>query len=150
MPSGQARFRRHSLVSYELVRGPCMKMKLFPVLFASLLLAACGTQPQRPMPQAIEPGPPACLNCGRVERIESVPVTATASNRGAVLGGVVGGVLSKPAAPGATPPSTSRNYRVGLRMDDGRRLVLTQKVISAHLKVGSRVRLDGTRIVLLR
>jgi outer membrane lipoprotein SlyB len=92
----------------------------------------------------------ACLNCGRVERIESIPVATTATNRGAVLGGVVGGVLSKPSAPGAAAPTTSRNYRVGLRMDDGRRLVLTQKVVSAHLKVGSRVRLDGTRIVLLR
>jgi outer membrane lipoprotein SlyB len=119
-------------------------------LLGCLALAACETRPQRPTPQADGPGQAVCTNCGRVERIEIVPVTTSATDRGAVLGGVVGGVLSKPAAPGTAPPTTAKNYRIGLRMDDGRRLVLTQKVISAHLKIGSRVRLDGSRIVLLR
>lgn len=128
-----------------------MTPRLLPSLLACLALVACSSQPQRPPAQVLVPATPACANCGRVERLEVVPVTANAPGaRGAVLGGVVGGVLSKPAAPGAAPTVVSRSYRIGVRMDDGRRLVLTQKVISAHLKVGSRVRLDGTRIVLLR
>lgn len=79
-------------------------------------------------------------------------VRATPSG-GAVLGGVVGGVVSgKPA----TPASAGKHgvqvltFRLAVRMDDGRRLVLHQPDLASSLHVGSRVRVAGGRVSALR
>jgi hypothetical protein len=66
-----------------------------------------------------------------------------------VLGGVVGGVLAKPAP--ASPPAAKgapRNVRIVVLLDSGRRLILTQPPV-AGMKVGSRVRVDRSRALLL-
>jgi outer membrane lipoprotein SlyB len=97
---------------------------------------------------------PACVDCGRVERIERVAAIRATASGGAVLGGVVGGVISAPA-PGApanasasgAPRPPQGAWRIHLRMDDGRRLVVHQNLIAAGLAVGSRVRLVQGRLV---
>ncbi|MCX7041943.1 MAG: hypothetical protein NT117_04515 [Gammaproteobacteria bacterium] len=77
--------------------------------------------------------------------------SAAAPKDKAVLGGVVGGVLTRPAAsPAGSAGGTTRSYRLTIRLDAGRQLLVTQKVISPNLKVGSRVRVEGSRVVLLR
>ena len=40
--------------------------------------------------------------------------------------------------------------KLTLRMDDGRRLVVNQNLISSQLRVGSVVRYTGGRVVFLR
>jgi hypothetical protein len=133
-----------------------------------LVLSACASVPrQAPAPvvqrppsatPAPRPKPPACADCARVERIEKVAaIRATPSGR-AVLGGVVGGVVSAPApsrtaaapaAPVKARPAQAA-WRIGLRMDDGRRMVLHQNLLAAGVAVGSRVRLVQGRIVPLK
>ena len=93
-----------------------------------------------------------CLECGRVEKIEVVQGVRTATRGGAVLGGVVGGVLTGPGketSPRAGNPM-QKSYRLTIRMDNGRRMMINQKIISANLRAGSTVRLNNGRVVLLR
>ena len=76
-------------------------------------------------------------------------VRATSSGR-PVLGGVVGGVVSgQPASPAtASKPGVQvLTFRVGVRMDDGRRLVLHQADLAPGLRSGSRVRVQGNRVL---
>jgi outer membrane lipoprotein SlyB len=78
-------------------------------------------------------------------------VRATAQG-GAVLSGIVGGVVSSPektATPGAVAQPKPA-YRLTVHMDDGRRQVFTQNVISPNLRIGSPVRINDGRVVLLR
>lgn len=133
------------------------------------LLSACASIPRQAPPPVVvrppaatpapRPKPPACADCARVERIEKVTaIRATPTGR-AVLGGVVGGVVSAsasarpapatPAAAGspAKPKPPQAAWRIGLRMDDGRRLVVHQNLLAAGIAVGSRVRLVQGRIV---
>ncbi len=146
-----------------------MTIRTFPRLLAAtacLVLAACAGAPRtrvvaEPMPPARmppiasqAPSRPACADCGRVERIESVAAIRATASGGAVLGGVVGGVLSAPAptarTPGAaagTPPPAQRAWRIHLRMDDGRELVVHQNLIAGGIVVGARVRLVQGRLV---
>jgi len=127
---------------------------------AAVLLAACATTATRPAPAPPlapatrpAPAPVACTTCGRIERIDPAPQSTNARPRGAVLGGVVGGVLAGPAptATGAAKaaPAASRNARIVVLLDNGRRLILTQP-LSAGMKPGARVRVDRSRVVLLR
>lgn len=136
-----------------------MRIALFTSLLACAALAACSgptqvrpvapTEPvSRPAPPPAAPRP--CTSCGRVERIDVVTSAAAPKDK-AVLGGVVGGVLTRPAAsPAGSAGGTTRSYRLTIRLDAGRQLLVTQKVISPNLKVGSRVRVEGSRVVLLR
>ena len=136
-----------------------MKFTVTACLLAGLTLSACSSQPQvrvNPPPQLISrPAPPPaaarpCRTCGHVEKIDVITSTAVPTER-AVLGGVVGGVLTKPAGPaGAKPGPGTRSYRLTIRLDGGRQLLVTQKVISPNLRIGSRVRVEGTRVMLLR
>ncbi len=74
-----------------------------------------------------------------------------------MLGGIVGGVVSAPqrsaAAPAPTAASPSRApqpqqaYRIALRMDDGRHLVVHQNMIADGVAVNARVRLVQGRLV---
>jgi outer membrane lipoprotein SlyB len=138
-----------------------MKFPLVALALLTLTLSSCATQPgvsSAPAPIATVPAPvrvaPSCQDCGRVERIESVQVPAAArrtARSGAVLGGIVGGVITGPAKPASTAaPVMQRVSQIAVRMDDGRRLVLRQNVISPDLRPGSRVRVTGGRVVLLR
>jgi outer membrane lipoprotein SlyB len=126
-----------------------------------------------PAPAPVRPAPrprPACADCGRVERVEVVTGIRATATGGAVLGGVVGGVVSTPkrvatpasptraAIPGiapanaaSTPPArpAQRAWRVHLRMDDGRKLVVHQNLLSREIVAGSRVRLVQGRLVPL-
>lgn len=85
-----------------------------------------------------------------MEKLDVVMSTAAPKDK-SVLGGVVGGVLTGPATtPGATAGSATKSYRLTIRLEGGRQLLVTQKVISPNLKVGSRVRIEGSRVLLLR
>jgi hypothetical protein len=135
-------------------------------LAACLVLVACASAPRgRTAPEPLAPARivprtpttparPACMDCGRVERIESVAAIRATSTGGAVLGGVVGGVVSAPAPSARAPIAASgavrppqRAWRVKLRMDDGRLLVVHQNLIATGLVVGARVRLVQGRLV---
>lgn len=136
-----------------------MRLALYAGLLTCAALAACTgptqVRPVAPPEPVVRPAPPpaaakACTSCGRVEKIDVVTSTVAAKDK-AVLGGVVGGVLTRPAtAPGATAGTGTRSYRLTIRLDGGRQLLVTQKVISPNLKVGSRVRVEGSRVMLLR
>ena len=134
---------------------PKSPMRLLPAALAGLVLAACATTaPPRPAPPiapVVRPGTPAaCTTCGRIERIDAAAPAPRAT--GAVLGGVVGGVLARPApttAANAARAPGPAHYRVVVLLDSGRRLILTQP-LAAGMKVGSRVRVDRSRAVLLR
>ncbi|MGH8029054.1 MAG: glycine zipper 2TM domain-containing protein [Arenimonas sp.] len=103
-----------------------------------------------------------CHDCGTVESVTVVQTTGTASGGGAVLGGIVGGVVGSQVGDGdgkkvATVAGVvggavagnaieknmaKQGYEVSVRMDDGRRLTVTQGNIGSGLRAGSRVRLD--------
>lgn len=138
-----------------------MKLALFTFLMAVVVLSGCSSQPQtrsdpppevisQPAPTPAPAAPKPCPGCGRIEKIDVI-TSATAPVERAVLGGVVGGVLTKPTtSPGAKPGTGTRSYRLTIRLDGGRQLLVSQKVISPNLKVGSRVRVEGSRVMLLR
>ena len=125
-----------------------------------LALAACATMAPRPaaaptvvVPTAPGPATPsatACATCGRIERIEAAAPASGTRPQGAVLGGVVGGVLAGPAPAKAAPAKGPvRTVRLVVLLDSGRRLILTQAPV-AGMRVGSRVRVERSRAVLLR
>ncbi|MEO8161186.1 MAG: hypothetical protein ABI588_07185 [Arenimonas sp.] len=77
-------------------------------------------------------------------------VRATPSG-GAVLGGVVGAVVSAPTAgPGAKPGVQVLTFKIGVQMDDGRRLIVHQSELASGLRTGSRVRVVGGRVLAPR
>lgn len=118
-------------------------------------------------------GPPAdgyarCANCGVVERVERVYGQAESSGGGAVVGGIIGGVLGNQVgsgsgrraatvagaiAGGVVGNEMERNanaaptYELFVRMDDGRRLVVSQRTLDG-IRQGSYVRLSGGRAYL--
>lgn len=126
----------------------------FLTAMAVLALAACSSAPPRPPVVQVPPARPSvapapCTTCGRIERIDTVAGASSPKPRGAVLGGVVGGVLSKPAAATAGTGG-SRSYRLVVLLDNGRRLIFTQPRLAAGMKPGARVRVDRSRVILLR
>jgi hypothetical protein len=143
----------------RLTREDTMRVALYAGMLAFAMLSACSAptqvRPVAPAEPVARPTPPAaaakpCTSCGRVEKIEVITSAAAPKDR-AVLGGVVGGVLTRPATiPGGTNGSGTKSYRLTIRLDGGRQLLVTQKAISPNLKVGSRVRIEGSRVVLLR
>jgi len=77
-------------------------------------------------------------------------VRATASG-GAVLGGVVGGVAAgKATTPAAKPGVQVLTFKIGVEMDDGRRLIVHQSELASGLRAGSRVRVVGGHVLALR
>ena len=109
-----------------------------------------------------------CYDCGTVERVDVVQTTGTSSGGGAVLGGIVGGVVGSQVGDGDGKKAATvagvvggavagnaieknmakTSYQVTVRMDDGRRLTVTQGNINDSLRAGSRVRLDDGRFEL--
>jgi hypothetical protein len=128
-------------------------------LFALALLlsiSACSMSPHReqarPSQQPTQPPRPvvACHDCGRIERVDMVSNVRPAPGGRAVLGGVVGGVVAgKPATPaGASKPGVQvLTFRIAVRMDDGRQLLLHQADLAPGLRVGSRIRVQADRVL---
>jgi len=122
-----------------------------------LFLSACSMAPSRVPSAEIEPVhtlPPrpvtVCHECGRIERVDMVSNVRPTSSGRAVLGGVVGGVVAgKPAAPAeASKPGVQvLTFRLAVRMDDGRHLVLHQADLASGLRAGSRIRVAGNRVL---
>jgi outer membrane lipoprotein SlyB len=138
-----------------------MRLRL-PLFAAFLFLSACASSPRheavRAPPRAAPvPAPVACRDCGRIERVEMVSNVRAAPDGRAVLGGVVGGVVAGRQAPAPAPSAhgaASRvqvlTFRLGLRMDDGRRLVVHQSELASGLRIGSRIRLTAGHVAALR
>ncbi len=146
-----------------------MSTRFASLTLACLVLGGCAVAPHsrvvstpepasRPTPRPQPaPGHVACADCGRIERIERVSAIRATASGGAVLGGIVGGVVSAPqrsaaaTAPNAGSPSHAAQpqqaYRIALRMDDGRHMVVHQNLIADGVAVGSRVRLVQGRLV---
>ena len=120
-----------------------------------LLLTACSTAPRheaRPT-QPVRPATPpvvACRECGRIEKVDMVSNVRATSSGHAVLGGVVGGVAS---GQGAKPASSAKpgvqvlTFRIAVRMDDGRRFTVHQPDLASGLRAGSRIRVQGNRVL---
>jgi outer membrane lipoprotein SlyB len=132
-------------------------------------LAACASSPRNYSSTPSSPGySTSCYDCGTVESVSVVNTTGSSSGGGAVLGGVVGGVIGNQVGSGdgkkaATVAGvvggaiagnaieknmTKQDYQVTVRMDDGRRLTVTQGTVNANLHSGSRVRLTNGRFEL--
>lgn len=143
-------------------------------LLAAMMAATLGACASSPSSTSYGSAPPPavnrCYECGTVERIEVLEVSGRSSGGGAVLGGIVGGVLGNQVGKGdgkkaATVAgvvggavagnaiekrSVKHDYRITVRMDDGRRVTVTQPTISANLREGSVVRIDNGRAILMR
>ena len=140
----------------------------FPALLATATLAAslaaCASNPGGTrVVSSSAPYSTSCYDCGVVERVTPVQTTGTASGGGAVLGGIVGGVVGNQIGDGDGKKAATvagvvggavagnaieknmakTGYEVTVRMDDGRRLTVTQPSVDAGLRAGARVRLDN-------
>ena len=133
-----------------------MRTRSLVTLAIFLSLSACSMAPHREAarPPARPAAPPrpavVCHDCGRIERVEMVSNVRATNSGGAVLGGVVGGVVAgKPATPAnASKPGVQvLTFRVAVRMDDGRRLVLHQPELASGLRSGSRIRVQSGRVL---
>ena len=134
-----------------------MRTPALLALFVFLFLSACSMAPRREVEAIPErPAPPshpvvvACPDCGRIERVEMVSNVRATNNGHAVLGGVVVGVVSgQPAtnSSNAKPGVQVLTFRIGVRMDDGRRFVLHQPDLAPGLRAGSRIRVQGNRVL---
>jgi outer membrane lipoprotein SlyB len=143
-------------------------LRIPAVLATALLaasLAACASNAGGSRVVSSAPYSTSCYDCGTVERVTPVQTTGTSSGGGAVLGGIVGGVVGSQVGDGDGKKAATvagvvggavagnaieknmakTGYEVTVRMDDGRRLTVTQPDIDAGLREGSRVRLDDGR-----
>ena len=136
-----------------------MRTRSLLALSVFLFLSACSMAPPRQAsnPPSVPVAPPrpvvVCHDCGRIERVDMVSNVRATSSGHAVLGGVVGGVASGQAAqpaPAARPGVQVLTFRIGVRMDDGRRLVLHQADLSPGLRAGSRIRVQNSRVLPAR
>ncbi len=144
-----------------------MRLRLFSLLFISLMLTACaaGGGYQRPID-----GYSRCDTCGRVDRIERVYGQREASGVGTIAGAVIGGLLGNQigggdgrraaTAAGAIGGAVAgthieRNavsaprYELFLTMDDGRRIIVEQRELGP-IREGSYVQVRGNSVRLLR
>lgn len=113
--------------------------------------------------------PARCLDCGVVTRIERVHGERRASGAGAVAGAVVGGALGNQIGDGSGRRAatvagavlgglagnriekdvrSAPRYEIFVRMDDGRRLVLSQRELGG-VREGARVVVQGNRVRLI-
>jgi hypothetical protein len=123
-----------------------MQRLLFLLL---LLLSACVSEPKREQPEPLPAPTPAtpsrvkCIDCGVVRDIQTVTSTSqTMSPKKPVLSGIVGGVISKPST---AKPTT--HYEILIQMLNGKKVVVTQTLLSAGLRIGSKVRVSQGRIL---
>jgi len=140
------------------------------------LLSGCVVEPQRSYSghgnYGYRPGPDGyarCQSCGTVERIERVYGERSSSGGGAVLGGIIGGILGSQvgsghgrdaatvvgaiagAATGNEIEKTTASapwFDLFLRMDDGRRIVISQRDLNG-IHQGAYVRVSQGRAYLI-
>ena len=153
-----------------------MKSRLLIAAALATALTACASSQPRQSSYGSGYGysePQRCYDCGRIERIETVYGARSNTRTGAVLGGVVGAVAAREipkhgsdgkqntatvagAVAGAIAGNAIENkmneqtYDVHVRMDDGRRLVINRNSLGNDIRVGAYVRVDGSRLTLLR
>ena len=125
-----------------------MQRLLFLLL---LLLSACVSTPKRsepevsiaPTPTPTTPSQVKCTDCGVVQDIRTViATTQTTTPKKPVLSGIVGGVVSKPST---TKPNS--RYEILIQLLNGKKVVVTQSLLSAGLRIGSKVRVSQGRIL---
>lgn len=130
-----------------------MRLRFLSALLPALMLAACATPGGYYSGHGGGYAPPQdgyarCANCGVVEKIDRVYGERNSSGGGAVLGGIIGAIVGNQIgsgsgraaatvagaiAGGAVGNSAERNansapwYELYLRMDDGRRIVVSQR-----------------------
>jgi hypothetical protein len=120
------------------------------IVFFFVLLSACTSTTKRPEPStpstpppvASKPAPNKCLDCGIVQDIRTFTPNAETAPKRPVLSGIVGGVASKPSS---TKPASQ--YEILIQLLNGKKVVVTQAILSAGLKVGSKVRVSQGRIL---
>lgn len=115
-----------------------------------LLLGACVSGPKRveptqpiPPPIAANPLNVKCIDCGIVQNIRKV--TDATENRPAkkpALSGIVGGVVSQPST---TKPTA--HYEILIQLLNGKKVLVSQSLLSTGLKIGSKVRVSQGRIL---
>lgn len=152
-----------------------MQLRIFLLMVALALLAGCATPGGYYSGQRGYNAPPSdgyarCMDCGVVERIDRVYGERQSSGGGAVLGGIIGGIVGnqighgngRAAATvagavigGAIGNEAERNsasapwYELYLRMDDGRRIVASQRDLNG-IREGSYVRISSGRAYPVR
>ncbi len=122
-----------------------MQRLLFILLL--LLLNACASAPKRvesePTPKPAATAQIKCLDCGVVHDIRTVSGNSeTSTAKKPALSGIVGGVVSKPSA---SKPTT--RYEILIQMLNGKKVLVTQTILSSGLRIGSKVRVSQGRIL---
>lgn len=140
-----------------------MLIRIATIAAFALALGACATGGYY-RDRGVAPGGYAyCQDCGVVERIEQFHGERRASGGGAVAGAIIGGVLGNQVGSGSGRKAAtaagaiaggvaghqieknvnaSAQYDLFVRMDDGRRIVVTQRDLRG-IREGSRVRVNG-------
>lgn len=151
-----------------------MNLRIFLMAAAMALLAACAAPGGYYSGQGGHYGqPPAdgyarCQSCGVVERIDRVYGERQSSGGGAILGGIIGGIVGNQVgsgsgraaataagaiAGGVVGNTAERNshsapwYEIYLRMDDGRRIVVSQRELRG-VREGAYIRINNGQAYL--
>ena len=151
-----------------------MNAKLVLAATMALTLSACATGPG--YYQSSDPGyaphdryVAQCANCGRVERIEQFRGDRHTTGGGALVGGILGGVLGSTVGKGdgrtaatvvgavggavvgneVEKNNNSGGFDIYVRMDNGRKLVVTQRNLGP-IREGSYVAVDNGVARLVR
>lgn len=144
-----------------------MSTRSLSLVACVLALSACATSNHYRPGYGTAPGGYAyCQNCGVVDRIEVFYGERRADGGGAVVGAIIGGVLGNQVgggrgrdaatvagaiAGGVAGHQIEKNargaprYDLFLTMDDGRRIVMTQRDLNG-IREGARVRVSGNRV----
>lgn len=143
-----------------------MTTRVLALIVFTLALSACASGGHYRPGYGTAPGGYAyCHNCGIVDRIDVFYGERRADGGGAVIGAIVGGVLGSQVgsghgrdaatvagaiAGGVAGHQIEKNargaprYDLFLTMDDGRRIVVTQRDLNG-IREGARVRVSGNR-----
>jgi outer membrane lipoprotein SlyB len=149
-----------------------LKPQILGAAALALLVTACGSDPVSYGEPRYVAAPSynngAYYDSGRVVAIDSVQGSGRTTGGGAVLGGIVGGVLGHQVGSGRGNTAATvagavggavvgnevekrrsdgdERYRVTVQLRDGREVAYEQDALNG-LRVGDRVRVDGTRLV---
>lgn len=151
-----------------------MGLRVLLLMAAVALVAACATPGGGYSSQGGYRGQPPsdgyarCQTCGVVERIDRVYGARESSGGGAVLGGIVGAIVGNQIgsgsgraaataagaiAGGVVGNTAERNaksaprYELYLRMDDGRRIVVSQRDLNG-IREGAYIRISNGKAYL--